>query len=277
MEKMETEYPELEWEVPEQYLLALCMIPNGQALLEAWQFAVSSETQVSSARTQLQTIGEACDSLAHCEPLHGVMKAMRTVANRLNSNTHRGEQAALVFESLLSFDEHKATTEVGVTALSFAVGVWKNKTISAVSSQPRSLGPKIAALRQAIQTQPVHEETAGAAELLRATLAKLQVTERGVGTLGELEQDTAKLLAAAASLRQQRKLLEERGEEGRRMAELVERGARSVEDLSQMLQTVKNKWQAVIELFGVKSETHRNTKDFFDHANKLIKQILKYI
>ena len=215
MEKLEAEYPDLEWGIPEQYLLSLCVIPNCKVLLEAWLFALTHEQSVTTLTAHLEAVRTVCEEMVRCKELHELMKAMLIVSNRLNAHTHRGNQAGLVFESLTLFDEHKAVTGAATdTALSFAIALWK-KSAAALGSESRTIvegvgsadlssfrlpilgglvGARVAALKQNFPQSSVTAKVALPASAVQTTFSQSAVLQTTIPPAPVLSANLKKLV-----------------------------------------------------------------------------------
>jgi hypothetical protein len=105
--------------------------------------------------------------------------------------------------------------------------------------------------------------------------------ERGVPSLVELETETTRLMETKTRLEgetvQRGLRAQPVGGEAWRIGEAVEKGSRRVDELVEKLKETKKAWTGVVEMYGVRAESQRNSKEFFDHALKLVKQITKYL
>ena len=246
MERLDSEHPDLDWETPEQYLLAMTNVPNCRALLNAWAFALGVSTAVGGLSLQLKEIKNACNSVIAAGSLISLTQTLLQVANRLNAGTARGGQAALAFESLCQFEELRATGDAAQTALGFAVGVWRR----------------------------THPQPAGRFSAEMAGIARLPP---GLPALVELEGELAKLTADSEAAAAFANACREQGAD--EIAARVESGAASVAEAQAKAKEARVAWTALTEFLGLKPEAPvaRNSRELFELIHKLTRQVEKHL
>ena len=246
MERLDSEHPDLDWETPEQYLLAMTNVPNCRALLNAWSFALGVAAAVGGFSQQLKEIKNACTSVIAAGSLVSLTQTLLQVANRLNAGTARGGQAALAFESLGQFEELRAPGDAAQTALGFAVSVWRK-----THAQP--------------------------AARFSSELAAVSRLSPGLPALVEIEMELAKLTSDSEAAAAFANACREQGAD--EIAARVESGAASVAEAQAKAKEARGAWTALVEFLGLKPEAPaaRNSRELFDLIQKLTRQVEKHL
>lgn len=111
MRKKEDECPpdaEIFWDLPEQYLLALAVVPDSREILTIWSFSHSTSDLLGDLPAHLENLRSGMDCLLNSVALRRVLGLMLAVGNRCNANTPRGDASGFSLESLYLFDEMKS-------------------------------------------------------------------------------------------------------------------------------------------------------------------------
>jgi Formin Homology 2 Domain len=243
MEKIELENPSGEWEAPEQYLLAMCTIPNCRDILSAWRFAVLWEPVVASHIRDLDRFSETCTTLVDSKCLLSLLRSLLTLGNRLNAGTHRADQAALTVDSFLFFEEHK-TVSGQSTALEFVVSRWADH-------------------------YPDY------AKEMNTLILKISASVNSIKLFRELEQEVNVLLEDSERANACVTILENHG--ALSIKEAVLKGCRQVFCVKARLADSKYAWQNICEYFGLREHLVRNSKEFFELMNRFLKQVSRYL
>ena len=242
MERLELDRPDLEWEIPEQYLLALCTAGGGRSVLSAWYFALNYKISADSVNFIVNEVKTISDALTNSQGVIDLLAALLAVANRLNAGTHRGGLGALSIESLSQFEEHKSV-ENGTTALGFAVEVWKRHN-------------PVSAMNFSAQISPL-------------------MKEKFAGSLQEAENELLKLSGESEAAACALDLLRERGAD--QIASEVEKGTFVVDSVVKKMKDAKTSWQRFVEFLGLRTEQARNSREIFELLAKFLRQVNKWL
>ncbi len=85
---MEMELPEAEeaqWGVPEQYMLAIALLPSAREVLTAWSFAVDYNNHFKDELIkQFADFASACKAVVESAPLKALLQVLLAVGTRMN-------------------------------------------------------------------------------------------------------------------------------------------------------------------------------------------------
>lgn len=270
-ERVENSHPEeedhlFEWDRPEQYLLVLACIHNCKHILTVWSFAVNHHNRVdgdcgeelmvnanggSSVKQQVTDFITACEAVCNSTSLRVFLAIARSVGNRMNLNTNRGNARGINIESLIQFDDLKSQGSGSVSLFSVVVDLFQQKNTDNLTE----LQSQLTRLRK-LRIPSIQEIEL---DITKQTELAKKATESLKTYYQELEDESSVVIAD-------------------KLRALSDPVVKQIKVNSELVQKAKNSWQKCLSYFCVKGDSalSKNSNDFFDHWKKTLKMIERY-